>query len=260
MDLLTGYRLLVEAASAGANVTALADEFNKALEGGGSLSPDFGVLAQRLAEEARWSFFVSVAVGVVVLAVAAVAAAFLFRYRRRLVGWLWLWVWGGGLLRPGGGKQRTLLFDEEVLAVVAAVAVVGVALASAVLLGPAVREPFSAIGLLGPEGRIGGYPSEVAAGAPVRLHVYVYNHMGAPVWFVVYVKVSNSTGEPPLPERPVVTLQRLLLHNETWVKPFTVALNSTGRQRVVAELWAVYPNGTVAYTGRYVQLWVDVRG
>ncbi|KUO79219.1 MAG: hypothetical protein AT707_00240 [Pyrobaculum sp. JCHS_4] len=33
MDLLTGYRLLVEAASAGANVTVFADEFNKALEG-----------------------------------------------------------------------------------------------------------------------------------------------------------------------------------------------------------------------------------
>ena len=251
---------MMEAALAGANVTVLADEFNRALEGGGMLGPEFGVLAQRLAEEARWSFYMSVAVGVVVLAAAAVAAAFLFRYRRRLVGWLWLKAWSGGLLRPGGGKQRTLLFDEEVLAVVAAVAVVGVALASAVLLGPAVREPFSAIGLLGPEGRIGGYPSEVAAGAPVRLHVYVYNHMGTPVWFVVYVKVSNSTGESPLPERPVVTLQRLLLHNETWVKPFTVTLNSTGRQRVVAELWAVYPNGTVAYTGRYVQLWVNVRG
>jgi hypothetical protein len=90
MDLLTGYRLLVEAASAGANVTVLADEFNKALEGGGPLGPDFGVLAQRLAEEARWSFFVSVAVGVVALAVVAVAAAFLFRYRRKLAGWLWL--------------------------------------------------------------------------------------------------------------------------------------------------------------------------
>jgi uncharacterized membrane protein len=119
-----------------------------------------------------------VAVGVVVLAVVAVAAAFLFRYRQRLVGWLWLWVWGGGLLRPGGGKQRTMLFDEEVLAVVAAVAVVGVTLASAVLLRLAVGEPFSAVGLLGPEGRIGGYPSDAAAGAPVRLHVYVYNHMG----------------------------------------------------------------------------------
>jgi uncharacterized membrane protein len=260
MDLLTGYRLLVEAASAGANVTVLADEFNRALEGGGSLGPDFGALAQRLADEARRSCLVSVAVAVVVLAVAAVAAAFLFRYRRRLAGWLWLKAWGGGVLRPGGGRPRTLLFDGEVLAVLAAVAVVGVALAASLLLRPAAGEPFSAIGLLGPGGKIGGYPAEVQLGAPISLYIYVYNHMGTPMWFVVYVKVSNSTAEPPLPGRPAVVMQRLLLDNGTWIAPLSIALNSTGRQRIVAELWAVYPNGTLAYTGRYVQLWVDVRG
>jgi uncharacterized membrane protein len=257
---LEGYRLLVEAAGAGANVSGLAAEFNKALAVNGSLGPEFAVLAERLVEEARQASLVRTVELVAAAAALAVLGVVLFRFRRVVLGRLWLWVWGGGVLRPGGGRARTLLFDKEVLAVAAAVAVVGVALVSALLLGPAVREPFSAIGLLGPEGRIGGYPSEVAAGAPVRLHVYIHNHMGVPVWFVVYVKVSNSTREPPLPERPALTLRRLLLHNETWVEPFTVVLNSTGRQRVVAELWAVYPNGTVAYTGRYVQLWVNVRG
>jgi len=143
--------------------------------------------------------------------------------------------------------------------VVAAVAVVAVALVAALVLRPAAAEPFSAIGLLGPEGRIGGYPSAASLGVPFKLHIYVYNHMGVPVWYVVYVKVVNSTGESPLSDPPVFAFQRLLLHNETWVEPFVVALNSTGRWRVVAELWAVYPNGTLAYTGRYVQLWVDVR-
>ena len=250
---------MVEAAGAGADVSGLAEEFNRALVVNGSLGPEFAVLAERLVEAARWASFVRMVEFVVAVVASVVLGVVLFRFRRVVLGRVWLWVWGGGVLRPGGGRSRTLLFDEEVLAVVAAVAVVGVALTASLLLGPAVREPFSAIGLLGPERRIGGYPSEVAAGAPVSLHVYVYNHMGAPVWFVVYVKVSNSTGEPPLPERPVVTLQRLLLHNESWIAPFTVALNSTGRQRVVAELWAVYPNGTLAYTGRYVQLWVNVR-
>jgi len=260
VDLLEGYRLLVEAASAGANVSVLAGDFNRVLAVGGSLGPEFGEVARRLAEEARWTFlvrsveFAAVAVAVVVLFV------FLYRFRRVLVGRLWLWVWGGGRLRSGGGRPRTLLFDEEVLAVAAAVVVVGVALAAALVLRPAVAEPFSAIGLLGPEGKIGGYPSVVAPGASFKLHVYVYNHMGVPVWYVVYVKVSNSTAEPPLPERPVLTFQRLLLHNETWVEPFSVALNSTGRWRVVAELWAVHPNGTLAYAGRYVQLWVNVGG
>ena len=260
MDLFEGYRLLVEAALAGANVSVLAEEFNRALVGGGSLGPEFGVAAQRLAEEARWASLVSTAALVAVVVVAVVLGVVIYRFRRVLVGRVWLWVWGGGRLRPGGGRPRTLLLDEEVLAVIAAVVVVGVALAAALVLRPAVAEPFSAIGLLGPEGKIGGYPSVVAPGASFKLHVYVYNHMGVPVWYVVYVKVSNSTAEPPLPERPVLTFQRLLLHNETWVEPFSVALNSTGRWRVVAELWAVHPNGTLAYTGRYVQLWVDVRG
>ena len=251
---------MVEAAGAGADVSGLAEEFNRALAVNGSLGPGFAVLAERLVEAARWASFVRMVELVVAVVASVVLGVLLFMSRRVVLGRVWLWVWGGGVMRPGGGRPRTLVFDEEVLAVVAAVAVVGVTLASAVLLRPAVGEPFSAVGLLGPEGRIGGYPSEVAAGAPVRLHVYVYNHTGVPVWFVVYVKVFNSTGEPPLPERPVVTLQRLLLHNETWVEPFTVVLNSTGRQRVVAELWAVYPNGTVAYTGRYVQLWINVRG
>jgi len=260
MDLLEGYRLLVEASLASADVSVLAEEFNKALVNNSSLEPEFEALALKLMEEARRVSLISTVVGAVAIAAVAVAAALLFKYRRAVAGRLWLWVWGGGRLRPGGGRPRTLLLDEEVLAVVAAIVVVGAALAAALLLGLAVREPFSAIGLLGPEGRIGGYPTEVKIGVPFRLHVYVYNHMGVPVWYVVYVKVSNSTAEPPLPERPVLKLQRLLLHNETWVEPFSVALNSTGRWRVVAELWAVHPNGTLAYTGRYVQLWVDVRG
>lgn len=260
MDLLEGYKLLVEAALAGADVSTLTKEFNRALMGSGSLGPEFGTIAQKLLEEARRASLISTVAGVIAVVAVITAAALLFKYRRAVAGRLWLWVWGGGRLRPGGGRPRTLLFDEEVLAVVAAVVVVGVALAAALVLRPAVAEPFSAIGLLGPEGKIGGYPSEVAPGASFKLHVYVYNHMGVPVWYVVYVKVSNSSAEPPLPEAPVLKLQRLLLHNETWVEPFSVALNSTGRWRVVAELWAVHPNGTLAYTGRYVQLWVNVGG
>jgi uncharacterized membrane protein len=256
--MLEAYRLLVEAASAGANVTALAIIFNSALEGGGRLGPEFRELALRLAEEARRASLISALVAAAIAAAVIAAVFLLLRYRRAVIGALWLKVWEGGLLRPGSGKPRTILFDEEALALIAAVVVVAAALTVALALRPAASEPFSAIGLLGPEGKIGGYPSEVRAGERVKLHVYVHNHMGAPAWFIVYIKVANSTREPPLPERPALQMQRLLLHNETWIKPFWIALNGTGKQRVVAELWIVYTNGTVAYTGRYVQLWVSV--
>ncbi|AET33455.1 DUF1616 domain-containing protein [Pyrobaculum ferrireducens] len=258
MDLLEAYRAIVDAARAGADVRPLAEMFNKALAGG-SLEPGFGELAARLAAEARWESLVSTALALAALAAAAAGLLLLYRRRREVIGFLWLLVWRRGLLKHGGGRPRTLLFDEEVSAVAAAVVVVGVALAVALLLRPAVAEPFSALGLLGPEGRIGGYPTNISAGVPVRLFIYVHNHEGEPRWYVVYIKIAGAGGEPPLPSPPVLRIERLLLHNESWVQPFSVSFNSTGRQRLVAELWAVYPNGTLAYTGRFVQLWVNVK-
>ncbi|MCX8137774.1 DUF1616 domain-containing protein [Pyrobaculum aerophilum] len=258
MDLFEAYRLIVEAAAAGADVRSLADDFNRALAGE-PLRADFADVARQLAEGARQAAFFNTVLAAVAFAIVGAVAFLLYRYRKIIIGWLWLKIWGSGRLRRGPGSPSTLLFDEEVLAVVAAVAVVAVALAVAITLRPGVGEPFSALGLLGPGGKIGGYPEEVERGQPVLLHVYVYNHMGKPVWFVVYVKIDNSTAEPPLPSPPVITLQRLLLHNESWVAPFTIAFNATGRQRLVLELWAYYPNGTLAYTGRWNQLWVRVK-
>lgn len=258
MDLFEAYRLLIEAASAGADVRPLAEAFNRALAGE-PLRPDFAEAARQLAEEARQAaFFNYLATAAALIATAAVAYL-IYRYRRLILGWLWLKIWGSGYLKKGHGTPNTLLFDEEVSAVVAAVVVVAVALAIAAALSPGTAEPFSALGLLGPGGKIGGYPDTVQRGQPITLHLYVYNHMGTPMWFVVYVKVDNSTAEPPLPTPPVLTMQRLLLHNETWTQPFTIALNATGRQRLVVELWAYYPNGTLAYTGRWNQLWIRAK-
>jgi len=62
------------------------------------------------------------------------------------------------------------ILDEEVLAVIAALVLV-----SSVF---ALVEPFSELGLLGPDGKIGDYPREVEAGAPFSLNVYVGNHEG----------------------------------------------------------------------------------
>ena len=256
MDLLEAYRLIVQAASAGANVTSLADYFNAAL-GGAPLPPDFQTLAEQAIAEARRAYFLSLTLTAVGLALVFAAAFFAYKYRKTLIGWLWLKIWGRGKLRRGDGKPNTLLFDEEVSAVVVAIAVVAIALAAAYIISPGTGEPFSAIGLLGPQGKIGGYPTAVKVGAPINLYIYVYNHMEAPAWFVVYVKVDNTTAQPPLSSPPVLVMQRLLLNNESWIQPFTVSLNSTGRWRIVAELWEYYPNGTLSYTGRFVQLWVN---
>ncbi|WP_243671325.1 DUF1616 domain-containing protein [Vulcanisaeta sp. JCM 16161] len=121
-------------------------------------------------------------------------------------------------------------------------------------------QSFSAIGLLGPTGKLGNYPSTVITGQPINLYIYVYNHMGVPTWFVVKVFVTNNTVvQPPLNQTPVMIFQRVLMNNESWVEPLTLSINSTGTYRIIGELWMYDPNNlTLVYTGNYVQLWVNV--
>ncbi len=92
MDLLEGYRLLVEAAGAGADVSGLAEEFNRALAVNGSLGPGFAVLAERLVEAARWASFVRMVELVVAVVASVVLGVLLFRFRRVVLGRVWLWV------------------------------------------------------------------------------------------------------------------------------------------------------------------------
>ncbi|MEM1550585.1 MAG: hypothetical protein QXR13_01460, partial [Candidatus Bathyarchaeia archaeon] len=76
------------------------------------------------------------------------------------------------------------VFDDEVLAVVAAIVVVGFVFGfSQFILSGRVVEPFSALGLLGPNMKIGDYPREVVVGVPFKLYLYVHNFEGRSVYY-----------------------------------------------------------------------------
>jgi len=194
-------------------------------------------------------------------ALAVGALTLLYLRRRELVGSLWLRFRGGDRVTLGGGKARGFLTDSEVLAVLTGLVIVFAVFLAAYSLTGVEATRFSAIGLLGPGGRIGGYPTSVAVNQTINLYVLVYNHMNRPIWFVVYIYVTNNTTPPPLPGSPLLTYQRVLLSNETWVAPLSLRLNETGDFRLVGELWMYNPlNLTLTYTGEYVQLWVNATG
>ncbi|MEL9998400.1 MAG: hypothetical protein QXH99_07915, partial [Sulfolobales archaeon] len=95
------------------------------------------------------------------------------------------------------------VLDEEVFAVIIALAIVGSALGIAQLLRPEVTEPFVAIGLLSSGCRIGDYPKEVFEGEDARLCIYLYNHLGHPQLMMVKYKLgsrdtlpTNTSGSP----------------------------------------------------------------
>ncbi|MCG2880165.1 MAG: DUF1616 domain-containing protein [Vulcanisaeta sp.] len=266
---LEAYQYVIELSRLGANVSLLVDELNRAiyLESQG-YGANASLIISNVVEEAiaelpgaEEMHLLAIVGDYASLAVAVIIIAVVYVKRRELVGGLWLRVRGSNRVRGGGpGRPRTFLFDSEVLSVVLALVIVLVTFVAAQSFVGANTQPFTAIAILGPSGKIGGYPSTVLIGQPINLYIYVYNHMGVPTWLVVRLYVTNNTGlEPPLNITPIAVYQRILLNNESWLIPITITLNSTGTYRLIGELWMYSPsNLTLTYTGNYVQLWINV--
>ncbi|MCS7114985.1 MAG: DUF1616 domain-containing protein [Candidatus Bathyarchaeota archaeon] len=159
------------------------------------------------------------------------------------------------------------VFDEEVLAVIAAILIVSAVFAAVQVLNAGrVVEPFSELGLLGPGGKIADYPRVVGAGQPFRLNVYVGNHEGRVMYYRVLVKVGdkNSTVNEttPMAAEPMMELRTILAHNTSEVLPIDVVLKSPAENvRLVFEMWVYNETaGAFTYHGRWNQLWLNVTG
>jgi len=161
-----------------------------------------------------------------------------------------------------------LLLDDEVFAVLTAIVVVASVFSAAMLIREGyVAEPFTAIGLLNENCRIGEYPGYVRSNSTVTLCLYVYNHEGKPLyWKVVYRLGSNKTlptNTTPSPEPAIQEWRGVLGHrqNSTFkvvVRIPEIPLNTT-RVTLIFELWAYDVNlHTWVYTGRWVHLHVNV--
>ncbi len=165
-------------------------------------------------------------------------------------------------VRRNRSSRKSLILDEEVWAVILAIIVVGGVFAvSQAYLSGRVVEPFSELGLLGKNMKIGDYPRELIVGDNATFYIYVGNHMGRPMYYVVEVKLGdNSTEIDPAPIEPVFTFERVLLHNQTWIFRVDLPVESPGlNQRIIVELW-IY-NETIdglQYHGRWTQLWINV--
>ncbi|MEM2128948.1 MAG: DUF1616 domain-containing protein [Candidatus Methanomethylicaceae archaeon] len=156
------------------------------------------------------------------------------------------------------------MIDEEVRAVVLAVVVLAglVAVSQAITAGRVV-EPFSALGTLGPNMKIGDYPKEVLAGDPFRLYLYVENHEGKAMYYRVLAKVGdNSTlvNETVPADLPVLASYDVILcHGENSTIPADIALSVPAQDaKLIFELWAVDEGGAWNYTGRWNHLWMNV--
>jgi len=280
------YAAVVDAEASGGNVTGLVERLNEAIElielaensSDPELAANFTAQAVDIVDEVlgevggvkeeglalrRFRLFL----GVFSVLLFLVLGVLIYFYGPRVFWALWVRFKGDWKVKTGGRRRARggWLFDEEVFAVVLAILViVGVFSISQMFYAGRVVEPFSQLAVLGPDKKIGGYPSEVRVGERFRVYVYVGDQMDRVMYYIVYVKLGNRSVPLnltiPYPAPVIARFERILMHNESWIFPVYLAINETGLNfRVVFELW-IY-NETIEgeqFHQRTCQLWINV--
>lgn len=158
--------------------------------------------------------------------------------------------------------ESAFLTAEQLCAIVLAITVIIAFISvSGFLLPSTSGEQFSELGILGPNMKLGDYPSKVVASQTVSLYGYVGNQMGQPIYYTVQVKLGdNNTQINPANLTATQTYGQVLPSNGTWTFPVTLPLSHVGdNQRIIFELWAY--NQTLnqnIYQQRWGQIWVNV--
>jgi len=158
-----------------------------------------------------------------------------------------------------------MTIDERItIGLVACILAFGVLTVAPVLLGKRVVEPFSELGILGPNMKLGDYPKEGITGEPFDLFLYLGNHEGSVQYYRVIIKQGdqskNVTEDTPL-DTPLVTLyEHSLIDKQNTTIPITLAPIRSGiNQRIVFELYRYNPESRgFEYNGNWLQLWVNV--
>ena len=157
------------------------------------------------------------------------------------------------------------MIDDEAKAV----ALVIICLMAAVSVYPIlaesrVVEPFSELGVLGPYGKLGDYPRQLATGQEFNLFLYVGNHEGRSEYYRVVAKLGDQTTNvsdtTPLDRPPVRSWEAVLINESNTTIPITMSLGEAGlNKRLVFELWRYDLSSNVfVYHQRWTQLWLNV--
>jgi uncharacterized membrane protein len=90
---------------------------------------------------------------------------------------------------------------EDYKLIFIAVSLIGVLLIATPAISGAIRPPakeqFSELYLLGPNQMAENYPSNILVGENYAVYVNIGNHLGSQAYYVLYVKLANSTNQLP---------------------------------------------------------------
>ena len=154
--------------------------------------------------------------------------------------------------------------DELKIVALALIGVMGVVAVYPTLASRRIVEPFSELGVLGPLGKLGDYPSQVAVGERFNLFLFVSNYEGKAEYYRVEAKLGDKSSvvneTTRLSVDPFAAWDFVLMNGENSTLPITLSLGEQGLdRRLVFELHR-FDTDTEAfvYHQRWVQLWMNV--
>jgi uncharacterized membrane protein len=157
------------------------------------------------------------------------------------------------------------MIDEEVKII--AIGIIGLLATVTVfplLAKNRIVEPFSELGILGPNGKIGDYPHEVEIGQNFKLYIYIGNYEGRCQYYRVLVKLgdqnSNISDTKPLDSLVIANRDYLLPNESNITSPITLSIQRAGlNQRLVFELYRYDTvTNSFLYHERWAQIWMNV--
>jgi uncharacterized membrane protein len=127
-----------------------------------------------------------------------------------------------------------------------------------------VVEPFSELGILGPNQVIGGYPTSLVVNESFTLYLYVGNHEGHVMYYDIRVKLGDNSSvvnDTVSLDAPIMEDYRVLLvDGQNWTQPITLSIGETGTDlRLVFEMWTYNTTvGDFTYHDIWDQLWMNI--
>jgi uncharacterized membrane protein len=157
------------------------------------------------------------------------------------------------------------MIDDQVKgALLVALVLMGLLAGGSYWIEHRVSEPFSELGLLGPNQKIGDYPKTLLVNQNFSLFLYVGDHEGRAMYYDVRVKLgddSSVVNETVSLASPVLYDYRVMLtDNGTWLQPVSLSIDRPGTNlRLVFEMWVYNTTlGDFSYYSRWNQLFLNI--
>lgn len=140
----------------------------------------------------------------------------------------------------GLGRSPAISHDVKFVAMVIIILMMGIVVYP-VLSPKRFVEPFSELGLLGPNGKLGDYPSKVVVGQTFNLFLYIGNKEGSTQHYRVDVKLDDQQGNvsdtKPLQTSTLASYSLVLNNGANTTLPISLSISEVGDYlRLVFEL------------------------